>query len=107
MPPSSTGTYSNFAPVRASIAGIASWLRNALGLPTSNKNCGAVFFMAAFSNGFLYDHYHPTSLAVHILGINRQLGPVAERQLDCMVPDIDLPRRDQTLKSPAVTLHTR
>src|ERR1700730_9707742 len=42
MPPSSTGIYSNFTPVRASIAGIASWLRQSLGLPTSNMNCGDV-----------------------------------------------------------------
>ena len=42
MPPSRIGTYSNFTPVRFSIAGIASWLRKALGLPKSNRNCGAV-----------------------------------------------------------------
>src|SRR6187549_2444966 len=42
MPPSRTGTYSNFTPVRCSIAGIASWLRKALGLPKSNRNCGLV-----------------------------------------------------------------
>ena len=41
MPPSKIGTYSNFTPDRFSIAGIASWLRNALGLPKSNRNCGA------------------------------------------------------------------
>src|SRR5216684_2467961 len=40
MPPSRIGTYSNLAPVRFSIAGIASWLKNALGLPKSNMNCG-------------------------------------------------------------------
>src|SRR2546423_14672248 len=40
MPPSRIGTYSNFTPVRFSIAGIASWLRKALGLPKSNRNCG-------------------------------------------------------------------
>src|SRR5439155_25807061 len=40
MPPSRIGTYSNLAPVRFSIAGIASWLRKALGLPKSNRNCG-------------------------------------------------------------------
>jgi hypothetical protein len=40
MPPSRIGTYSNFTPVRCSIAGIASWLRKALGLPKSNMNCG-------------------------------------------------------------------
>src|SRR5262245_8005628 len=40
MPPSRIGTYSNFPPVRCSIAGIASWLRKALGLPKSNRNCG-------------------------------------------------------------------
>src|SRR5882672_6098276 len=57
MPPSSTGTYSNFAPVRFSIAGIASWLRNALGLPKSNMNCG--LGLTALSLGwFLYDPYH-------------------------------------------------
>src|SRR5258708_1976471 len=42
MPPSRIGTYSNFTPVRFSIAGIASWLRKALGLPKSNRNCGLV-----------------------------------------------------------------
>src|SRR5881392_717611 len=40
MPPSRIGTYSNFTFVRCSIAGIASWLRKALGLPKSNKNWG-------------------------------------------------------------------
>src|ERR1700755_447274 len=40
IPPSRIGTYSNLAPVRFSIAGIASWLRKALGLPKSNRNCG-------------------------------------------------------------------
>jgi hypothetical protein len=47
-PPSRIGTYSNFTPVRFSIAGIASWLRNALGLPKSNMNCGVVG-LTAFS----------------------------------------------------------
>src|SRR5215813_5360859 len=47
MPPSRIGTYSNFAPVRFSIAGIASWLRKALGLPKSNMNCG--FWATALS----------------------------------------------------------
>src|ERR1700733_12106429 len=47
MPPSRMGTYSNLTPVRFSIAGMASWLRNALGLPKSNMNCGAVTFMTA------------------------------------------------------------
>src|SRR6266481_1572104 len=42
MPPSRIGIYSNFTPVRFSIAGIASWLRKALGLPKSNRNCGWV-----------------------------------------------------------------
>src|SRR5437879_10016842 len=57
MPPSRTGTYSNFAPVRCSIAGIASWLRNALGLPKSNMNCG--FWLTANSlRWLLYDLYH-------------------------------------------------
>src|ERR1700759_1798801 len=41
MAPRRMGTDSNFAPVRFSIAGIASWLRKALGLPKSNRNCGA------------------------------------------------------------------
>src|SRR3954469_16565780 len=40
MPPSRIGTYSNFTLVRCSIAGIASWLRKALGLPKSNRNWG-------------------------------------------------------------------
>src|SRR6478735_10530947 len=40
MPPSRTSTYSNFTFARFSIAGIASWLRKALGLPKSNRNCG-------------------------------------------------------------------
>ncbi len=46
MPPSRIGTYSNLAPMRFSIAGIASWLRKALGLPKSNMNCGAVVLTA-------------------------------------------------------------
>src|SRR5712671_5253743 len=57
MPPSRIGTYSNFAPVRFSIAGIASWLRKAFGLPKSNMNCG--FWLTAVSpKRFLYDPYH-------------------------------------------------
>src|ERR1700704_6921107 len=56
MPPSRIGTYSNFTPVRFSIAGIASWVRKALGLPKSNRNCG--FCLTALSLGFLYDPYH-------------------------------------------------
>src|ERR1700722_9739028 len=63
MPPSRIGTYSNFAPVRFSIAGIASWLRKALGLPKSNMNCGAVVLtalsLARLYNCDLYDPYHP------------------------------------------------
>src|SRR6476469_2536015 len=51
MPPSRTGTYSNFVPVRFSIAGIASWLRKALGLPKSNRNCG--FELTAVSSDIL------------------------------------------------------
>src|SRR5713101_3016259 len=53
MPPSKIGTYSNLAPVRFSIAGIASWLKNALGLPKSNMNCG--FALPAV--GSAYDSY--------------------------------------------------
>ena len=34
-PPSSTGTYSNGAPVRLSISGMRRWARYALGLPKS------------------------------------------------------------------------
>src|ERR1700731_4678073 len=62
MPPSRTGTYSNFTPVRCSIAGIASWLRNALGLPKSNRNCGAVALTAVSLKlgAYLYDPYHFT-----------------------------------------------
>src|SRR6195256_6582313 len=57
MPPSRIGTYSNFAPVRFSIAGIASWLRKAFGLPKSNMNCG--FWLTAVSpKRLLYDPYH-------------------------------------------------
>src|SRR5271155_2872394 len=59
MPPSKIGTYWNLTPVRCSIAGIASWLRNALGLPKSNRNCGAVELTAiSLMNAFLYDPYH-------------------------------------------------
>src|SRR5450631_4243003 len=80
MPPSRIGTYSNFTFVRFSIAGIASWLRKALGLPKSNKNCGADW-LTAVSLG--YDGSYmipviPTSLAGHICGINRP-RPVARR----------------------------
>src|SRR6266702_5858848 len=38
IPPSRTGTYSNFTPVRRSIAGSASSARYAFGLPKSNWN---------------------------------------------------------------------
>jgi len=62
MPPSSIGTYSNLTPVRLSIAGIASWLRKALGLPKSNRNCGAVGLTAiSLMQIFLYDRYHLTA----------------------------------------------
>src|SRR5882724_2772649 len=57
MPPSRIGTYSNFTPVRCSIAGIASWLRKALGLPKSNMNCGFRLTMIS-PKWFLYDCYH-------------------------------------------------
>src|SRR3954469_13212335 len=56
MPPSRIGTYSNLTCARFSIAGIASWLRKAFGLPKSNRNCG--FCLTAVSPGFLYDPYH-------------------------------------------------
>src|SRR5258705_716653 len=50
IPPSRIGTYSNFTFARFSIAGIASWLRKALGLPKSNRNCG--FELTAVSSMF-------------------------------------------------------
>src|SRR5947209_9470769 len=50
IPPSRMGTYSNLTPIRFSIAGIASWLRKALGLPKSNRNCG--FWLTALSLDF-------------------------------------------------------
>src|SRR6476620_3461088 len=58
MPPSRIGTYSNLTPVRFSIAGIARWLRKALGLPKSNRNCG--FWLTAVS---------PLRLPCALLGI--------------------------------------
>src|SRR5215467_5637953 len=57
MPPSRIGTYSNFTPMRFSIAGIASWLRKALGLPKSNMNCGLAR-LTELSLRLLYDPYH-------------------------------------------------
>src|SRR2546421_12085159 len=80
-PPSKIGTYSNLTPIRLSIAGIAWWLRNALGLPKSNRNCGAggltavslimtVSYMIAIIS---------TSLAIPVRGINR-LRSGARRQ---------------------------
>src|ERR1700704_440199 len=57
MPPSSTGTYSNFTFVRFSIAGIASWLRKALGLPKSNRNCG--FELTAVSDALPHSGARP------------------------------------------------
>src|ERR1700759_2563660 len=72
MPPSRIGTYSNFAPVRFSMSGIASWLRYALGLPTSNMNCGLVLKPASqrYWFGFLYDTYHSTSPKCELQAIN-------------------------------------
>src|SRR3984957_13448628 len=71
MPPSRTGIYSNFTPVRCSIAGMTSWLRKALGLPKSNMNCGAVGFTAVSLRTVSYMiPIIPTSLAVHVRGIN-------------------------------------
>src|ERR1700694_2919812 len=73
IPPSKIGTYSNLTPLRFSIAGIASWLRYALGLPTSNMNCGAVGLTAvSLTVRFLYDPYHSNSLAARVGGINRR-----------------------------------
>src|SRR5665213_3475852 len=59
-PPSRIGIYSNFVPVRCSIAGIASWLRKALGLPKSNMNCGTAGLTAISLSDtmYLYDPYH-------------------------------------------------
>src|SRR5258708_15826812 len=57
IPPSRIGTYSNLTPVRFSIAGIASWLRKALGLPKSNMNCG-FWLMAVSPKRILYDPCH-------------------------------------------------
>src|ERR1700761_9292659 len=100
IPPSSTGTYSNLTPVRCSIAGIASWLRNALGLPKSNRNCGAVR-LTAFSLMVRYSYMIiiiPTSLAVHCFAINRQLGGVAVSELEEVVANIGRPIRDASGK---------
>src|SRR6201996_44075 len=96
MPPSRTGTYSNLTPLRCSIAGIASWLRNALGLPKSNRNCGAVL-LTAFSLAVRYSYMIliiPTSLAVHSFGINRRVGAITKGQLDGVVANISRPIRD-------------
>src|ERR1700759_1868662 len=97
MPPSRIGTYSNFAPVRASIAGIASWLRNALGLPKSNMNWGAVALMAISLR--LNISYMiiiiPTSLAVHSFGINPgSVGLIAVSESYDVIANIGRPIRD-------------
>src|SRR6516162_5654263 len=70
MPPSRIGTYSNLTFARVSIAGIASWLRKAFGLPKSNMNCG--FWLTALSLTLLgmYDHYHSTNLMAVVQAIN-------------------------------------
>src|SRR5947208_1452715 len=77
MPPSRIGTYLNFTPLRFSIAGIASWLRKAFGLPKSNMNCGAVGLTAvSLMCGVLGGSFYmmpiiPSSLAGWAGGINR------------------------------------
>src|ERR1700761_9612530 len=104
MPPSRTGTYSNFTPLRFSIAGIASWLRKALGLPKSKRNCGAVR-LTAFSLAVRYSYMIiiiPTSLAVHCFAINRRVGAIAVGELDDVVANIGRPVRDAAGKPAAI-----
>ena len=71
MPPSRIGTYSNFTPMRFSIAGMASWLRNALGLPKSNRNCGRGLTAVSLEMRSYMIAIIPTSLAGRFRGINR------------------------------------
>src|ERR1700746_3018289 len=87
MPPSRIGTYSKLTPIRCSIAGIASWLRYALGLPKSNRNCGA-FALTAVSLSFLYD-------------IRHSIDPSASGPRDQPEPASDLRRKTQFLPAPA------
>src|SRR5919201_4382681 len=109
MPPSRIGTYSNFTPVRFSIAGIASWLRKAFGLPTSNRNCG--FVLTAVSLDILahcgarlarrpqcYDDRN----IVRRRRSGLWLGAIAEGELDDVVADIVGPAGDQSDESPPV-----
>src|SRR5215831_15733629 len=50
-PPSSTGTYANFAPVRCSICGITRWAKYALGLPKSKWNSTLAMASPFFCKG--------------------------------------------------------
>src|SRR6516162_10978035 len=80
MPPSRIGTYSNLRPIRCSIAGIAWWLRYALGLPKSNRNCGAfAFTTVSLISRFLYDIHH-------------SIEPSASRMRDQPEPAVNLRR---------------
>src|SRR4029453_2522754 len=115
MPPSRIGTYSNFAPVRFSIAGIASWLRKALGLPTSNRNCG--FWLTAGSPEFSwperpgrpsYDDRHvvtrfPSSQITWLAWSDAiaLVGAIAVDEFDDVVANVRRPIRDPAGKSPA------
>src|SRR5260221_11023992 len=78
MPPSRIGTYSNFAPVRFSIAGIASWLRKALGLPKSNRNCGLVGKAVSPKVSYMIPIIS-SSLAIFVARINQACAHVSER----------------------------
>src|SRR5262249_30905079 len=105
IPPSRIGTYSNFTPVRFSIAGIASWLRKALGLPKSNRNCGLVLKAVSRMTFAYCGARDPARLQYHdghniVDGVTdpaqtsrcrdrlRRLGAVAEGELDDVVADI-------------------
>src|SRR5579872_811559 len=118
MPPNRIGTYSNFIPIRCSIAGIASWLRKALGLPKSNMNCGAVVPMTASRMALwlsLPSHCGATkdarplgSMTTVILWrssiVQSRLGgnAIAESELDDVVADFDGPCGDQFAEAPPI-----
>src|SRR6185437_11426046 len=120
MPPSRIGTYSNLAPVRFSIAGIASWLRKALGLPKSNMNCGAdVLTALSLASCHIAAIYMipiiPISVALHSFGINRTCQLLCQlllpkrpfRQPCGVVADVRRPSGDQLPKTPRIRREQR
>src|ERR1700730_13586926 len=92
---------------------MASWLRNALGLPKSNMNCGAVTFMTASQGDIvcppLWRNASVASTRLNddrhtLIAGNGPSGPVAvaKGEPHDMVANIVRPGGDQFAESPAI-----